>query len=128
MTNRIHLGPAPRPIAPQVEKPAARSQAGAPVAPGFDQALASALARPVRISGHAQERLNAGRRQLSEAEMAQLAQAVDRAEAKGARESLVLMRDLALVVSVKNRTVITAVEGNRMRENIFTNIDSAVIL
>jgi flagellar operon protein len=60
--------------------------------------------------------------------MKQLQEAVNRARAKGARESLVLMGELALVVSVKNNTVITAVDGANMRENVFTNIDSAVII
>lgn len=71
---------------------------------------------------------------LSAEDMQKLRDAVDRAEAKGAREALVLMpgssrdRDLALVVSVKNRTVITAMEGESMNENVFTNIDSAVVV
>jgi flagellar operon protein len=60
--------------------------------------------------------------------MKQLQEAVGRARAKGARESLVLMGELALVVSVKNNTVITAVDGANLRENVFTNIDSAVII
>ena len=60
--------------------------------------------------------------------MKQLQEAVNRARAKGARESLVLMGELALVVSVKNNTVITAVDGANMRVNVFTNIDSAVII
>ena len=49
-------------------------------------------------------------------------------EAKGAKESLILMDQLALVVSVKNRTVITAVDGASLKDNVFTNIDSAVII
>lgn len=86
------------------------------------------MSQPVKFSGHAQERLAASRRTLSETEMTQLNQAVDQAAAKGSRDALILMRDLALVVSVKNRTVITAVDGDRMKENVFTNIDSAVIV
>lgn len=65
--------------------------------------------------------------QLSENDMARLTEAVDKVEAKGGRESLILMGDLAFVVSVKNRTVITAINHERLRENVFTNIDSAVI-
>jgi flagellar operon protein len=52
---------------------------------------------------------------------------VDRAEEKGARDSLVLLRDMAFIVSVSNRTVVTAMDGERLKENVFTNIDSAVI-
>jgi flagellar operon protein len=47
---------------------------------------------------------------------------------KGGRESLVMMGDSALVVSVKNRTVVTALDKAQMRGNVFTNIDSAVII
>jgi flagellar operon protein len=39
-----------------------------------------------------------------------------------------MMGDIAMVVSIKNRTVITAVDGDSMRENVFTNIDSAAIV
>ena len=60
--------------------------------------------------------------------MALLKDAVNKAEAKGAKESLILMDQLALVVSVKNRTVITAVDGASLKDNVFTNIDSAVIV
>jgi len=81
----------------------------------------------LKFSLHAQERL-AGRGSLGPEELAKLSEAVDRASAKGARESLILMKDLALVVSVKNRTVITAVDGARIKDNVFTNIDSAVII
>lgn len=90
--------------------------------------LDRAMVQPLKFSGHAQERLAQSRRQLTEAEVTELARAVDRAAEKGSRDALILMRDLAFVVSVKNRTVITAVEGERMKENIFTNIDSAAIL
>ena len=71
---------------------------------------------------------------LSPDDMDRLREAVDRAEGKGAREALILMsrepggQDLALVVSVKNRTVITAMEGESLKDNVFTNIDSAVVV
>jgi hypothetical protein len=37
------------------------------------------------------------------------------------------MDDLALVVSIKNKMVITAVDANSRKDNIFTNIDSVVL-
>ena len=52
----------------------------------------------------------------------------DKAAEKGAKQSLFMMRDVAMVVSISNRTVITAVDQSSMRENVFTNIDSAAIL
>ena len=47
--------------------------------------------------------------------------------AKGGRESLVMLDDTALVVSVKNDTVVTVVDREQLKNNVFTNIDSAVI-
>ena len=52
----------------------------------------------------------------------------DKAAQKGANTSLFLVRDTALVVSIKNRTVITAVDSDSMKDNVFTNIDSAAII
>ena len=82
----------------------------------------------VKFSKHANERLRDRRIDLSAQELAKLDDTVERMAAKGARESLIYMNDLAFVVSVKNRTVITAMDGTSVKENIFTNIDSAAIL
>jgi flagellar operon protein len=81
----------------------------------------------LRFSGHAQERLRQRAIQLSQTDLARLEEAVTTAQAKGSRESLVLMDDLAFVVSVQNRTVITAVDQASRKGNVFTNIDSVVI-
>ena len=83
----------------------------------------------VKFSQHASQRLQTRNINLSNDQMNQLKSAVDKAAQKGARESLILMNnDLALVVSVTNRTVITAMDGSSIRDNVFTNIDSAVIV
>lgn len=91
----------------------------------FQQQLAND--REIKFSAHALKRLETRNINLSQDDLTLLSHAVDRAESKGARESLVLMDQLALIVSIKNRTVITAVDGQSMKENVFTNIDSAVI-
>jgi len=93
----------------------------------FGRVLAGKLAG-LNFSGHARERLAQAGRTLTPAELARVETALDRVAAKGARDALVLLPDLALVVSVSNQTVITAVSGARMRDNVFTQIDSAVIL
>ncbi|KYZ77620.1 flagellar protein [Anaerosporomusa subterranea] len=93
----------------------------------FGQVLEKELT-DVKFSQHAKERLQVRNIKLGQAELAKLTAAVDKAAAKGARESLVLMDNVALVVSVKNRTVITAVDGASLKDNVFTNIDSAVII
>lgn len=81
----------------------------------------------VKFSQHAQERLKARGINLSETDMKKLEHAVDDVAQKGGRDSLVLLGDAALVVSVKNRTVVTAMDKTQMAGNVFTNIDSAVI-
>ncbi|MEC9488817.1 MAG: TIGR02530 family flagellar biosynthesis protein [Halanaerobium sp.] len=82
----------------------------------------------LKFSRHALKRLESREVQLNGHDLQRLKEAVDKVEEKGARESLLLMDDVAYIVSVKNRTVITAVDGESMKDNVFTNIDSAVIL
>lgn len=81
----------------------------------------------VEFSGHAMKRLAQRNIELSSQEMDRLTAAVDQAADKGSRESLVLLNGMAFVVSVPNRTVITAMDMDSMKENVVTNIDSAVI-
>ena len=79
------------------------------------------------MSSHALQRIQRREIAFDEPVAARLEAAVDRAAAKGSRESLVLVDSTAFVVSVRNRTVITAVDSRHMRTQVFTNIDSAVI-
>ncbi|MNS44754.1 hypothetical protein D3C72_772050 [compost metagenome] len=95
--------------------------------PSFSQVLDEAGTK-LKLSAHAQQRLNARDIKLTQQDWDNIHQGVERAAAKGAREALVLTDKAALVVSVKNRTVITAVDPASMKENVFTNIDSAVIV
>jgi len=94
----------------------------------FGQVLEKKLQGELKFSQHARQRLQSRNIELGEAEMARLENAVSKAREKGARDSLVLMDNLALVVSIKNNTVITAVDEQSLKENVFTNIDSAVIV
>ncbi len=82
----------------------------------------------VRFSAHAQARLQSRNIALDAEAMRRVESAVDKAAQKGSRESLLLMDDVALIVSVRNRTVITAIDKENLKENVFTNIDSAVVL
>jgi flagellar operon protein len=81
----------------------------------------------LRWSAHATARLQQRGIELTANQQSRLDTAVDKAAAKGAKDALVLLDDTALVVSVQNRTVITALGMHQARENVFTNIDSAVI-
>lgn len=92
----------------------------------FENALQEEL-RGLTFTRHARERLAARNMQLNEADMTNLQQAVNRAAEKGAKDSLVLLRDMAFIVSVRNRTIVTAMDSEHLKENVFTNIDSAVI-
>lgn len=87
----------------------------------------AAAETPVMFSKHALQRLE--RRQLSvdPGTMERLTDGLQRAAGKGSRDAVVLVDDTAFVVSVKNRTVITAVGRDQMKDHVFTNIDSAVI-
>ncbi|HEV3087282.1 MAG TPA: TIGR02530 family flagellar biosynthesis protein [Candidatus Elarobacter sp.] len=91
-------------------------------------AQAPAVAQPLKFSAHAQQRLESRNIRLTNDDVAKMNAMADKAAAKGAKQSLFMMRDVAMVVSITNRTVITAVDQSSMKENVFTNIDSAAIL
>lgn len=82
----------------------------------------------VKFSSHCLKRLEQNNIQVSPQQLNKLNNAVDKAESKGSRESCIVMDDMAFIVSVNNRTVITVVDGPRMKDNVFTNIDSAMIV
>ncbi len=82
----------------------------------------------LKFSAHAQARLQSRNIELSAQDLVRLREGVAQAASKGARESLLLKDGVAFVVSVKNNTVITAVDAASMKGNVFTNIDSAVIV
>ena len=104
------------------------ASAGAPAVPFAEILRQAEQARPeaLKFSAHAQTRMQSRHISWGPAEMERLEGAVQRAAGKGARESLVLMDQTALVVSVPNKTVITVVDRDQLKQNVFTNIDSAV--
>ncbi len=85
-------------------------------------------AAEIKFSKHAEYRLQSRNISLTQAQKDKMKEAVSKAESKGVRDSLVLMDDLAFVVNIRNRTVITAANSDELRENVFTNIDGAVIV
>lgn len=103
---------------------APKQPVGTTAGPDFGAVLQDQL----KVSGHAKTRLESRNIQLGKAEWDRVLDGVNRAAAKGAKESLVMVDNVALVVSVKNRTVITAVDQANLKDNVFTNIDSAVIV
>ena len=104
------------------------AQNKAPVVQGasFGDVLAE-KASQVQFSGHAIQRVRRRGIEVTQATLERLQSGVERAAGKGARESVVFVDSTAFVVSVRNRTVITAVDRDHMKDHVFTNIDSAVI-
>jgi flagellar operon protein len=108
--------------------------------PGFDRLLRDTLSGggveagaapgsgPLKFSAHAMSRIKDRSISMGGDLMARLEKAVDTAAQKGAKESLILSEDAAFIVSVKNKTVITVVDRNSMNGNVFTNIDSTVVI
>ena len=122
---QILPGPAPRPVGKPVQIPP----------PSSGQSFRSILeqqstpsATPLKFSAHATARLQSRNIQLSSDDVARMNAMADKAAEKGAKHSLFMLKDVAMVVSIKNRTVITAVDQQSMKENVFTNIDSAAII
>jgi len=89
----------------------------------FEEVLRGTL----KLSKHVADRIDRRALSLESDKMHRLEEAVNKAESKGANDSLVLLDDLAFLVSVKNRTVVTAMNRSNMKEGVFTRIDSAVI-
>ena len=129
MTDKIFVHQQPiRPIE-RVEGDKKRvNKTAAPQGPSFKDVLTKEIGGELKFSAHAKARLEARNIKLTESQLGRLQTGVDKAAGKGARESLVLVDDVALVVSIKNKTVITAVDDKNLKENVFTNIDSAVIM
>jgi flagellar operon protein len=120
---------APGPTAP-VQTPAApasaTSGAQAPAGPSFAELLDKQTSAP-HFTRHALERLQQRGITLDQPTVGRLTDGVQRAAGKGSQDSVVFVDGTAYVVSVKNNTVITAVGSEHMRQQVFTNIDSAVI-
>ncbi len=94
--------------------PAAASAEGAPT--------------PLRFSAHALSRIKDRAISVGSELMGKLEKAVDTAALKGSKESLILSDNAAFIVSVKNKTVITVLDRDQMNGNVFTNIDSTVVI
>ncbi len=83
---------------------------------------------PLQISKHAEKRLEQDGFQLTPDHASRIRHGVERAESKGAKESLFLMDDKAFIVNIRDRVLVTHIARERLKENVFTNIDSAVII
>ena len=82
----------------------------------------------LKFSKHASSRLENRNIELSDEQMTRLKEGTDKASVKGIKESLVMVDNYAFIVNVPSKTVITAMDQSETNENIFTNIDGAVII
>lgn len=82
----------------------------------------------LKFSKHAMGRLSDRNIELSDSQLERLQSAAQKAGQKGIRDSLVIMDQLAFIVNVPNQTVVTAMDSTETMDNIFTNINGAVII
>lgn len=82
----------------------------------------------LKFSKHASQRLQSRNIELSNEQKERLETGAEKAEAKGMRESLVIVDSYSFIVNVPSKTVVTAMEQSESEENIYTNIDGAVII
>lgn len=85
-------------------------------------------ASPLKFSNHAIDRMQARGIRFSPEEMTKIEGAVNKAAAKGAKDTLLLTDNNALIVSVKDNTVVTVMDKAGLKDNVFTNIDSTVVI
>jgi flagellar operon protein len=105
-------------LQPQAGQPLSKAAGTSGMAPTTD----------LKFSNHAVERMQTRGISFNKADMERLNEAVTRAAAKGSKDTLVLMNDSALIVSVKNKTVVTVMDQAALKENVFTNIDSTIVM
>lgn len=92
----------------------------------FDRVFQREL-QEITFTQHAQKRLQSRNIRLSENDLQLLKQAMALAQQKGGNDSLILLRNLALIVNVNTNTVVTAIGPESIRDRVFTNIDTAVV-
>lgn len=112
-------GAAGRAAAPQ---PSRQGPTGA----SFQEALGRAQ-EDIRMSRHAQKRVETRELGLDTARMDRLSNAISRAAEKGSRNSVVMLDGLAVVVDVRERTIVTALDTGGGEPRVFTNVDSVVV-
>jgi flagellar operon protein len=114
-------------LAPAAPAPASSQATTRPLTgPSFQEIFRQQAGR-LQFSQHALQRIERRGIDLSDGTLQRLEAGAARAASKGSRDSVVFVDGTAFVVSVRNKTVITAVDREHMREHVFTNIDSAVI-
>jgi len=123
----------PLPVLPESGKaPGSKTRASSNVSRPvtFQESLDTEIRRQhgVKLSAHAEKRLRQHQITLSPGDLEKIGRALQMAELKGSKDSLIICGDIAFIANVPNKTVVTALGGRQMTEQVFTNIDSAVII
>ncbi len=105
-----------------------KNNSNKPKTKDFGEILDVLNEKEIKFSKHARERLVSRNMDLNDQDLIKLNSAFDRAKEKGVKDALFLMDDQAFIGNIQNRTIITAIEQDRLKDNIFTNIDGAVII
>ncbi len=126
----LQLNQGIRPLKPTSQPTKPKSEQNKVSSVGFGSLLQQKLQQTegLKFSAHAIKRLENRALELSEFDLQRLQQGVQQLQAKGARNSVILMDNRAFVVSVTNKTVVTAIDQGRNAQKIFTNIDSLAIV
>ncbi|MBI9044900.1 MAG: hypothetical protein JEZ06_10460 [Anaerolineaceae bacterium] len=111
----------------QVASQAAASKQNQADVQEIQDSFTSHLNERIKFSNHAQKRLERRSIDLNEGDINRLATAVEKAEAHGGKESLILMDDLAFIVNVQEKMVVTTMNKDQQKKGVFTQIDSVVI-
>ena len=85
-------------------------------------------ASPVSFSKHANQRTVERNMQVSQNDLNRLGDACDKAEEKGIEDALVMMDDSVFIINARNRVVITVMDKNELKDNVFTNINGALFV
>ena len=120
------VGPPLLPVQSRTQAPIRKEGIRTPFAELLKKACSDAGVN-VEFSGHAAARAESRSIDLSQQQLSRIDTALEAVSAKGSKRALVMLDDLALIVGVEKRTVITLVDGNNLRDNVFTAIDAAVI-
>ena len=124
--NRIQHTVPVQPGSGKIHLPGKSPAAGSSFKSVFDEKLRESA--QIKFSAHAQERLRSRNISLDQTSFNRLEQGMQQLMQKGGRESLILLDQSAFLVNVQNRTVITAIGNESLKNNVFTNIDSAIIV
>ncbi len=86
------------------------------------------LDNSLKFTKHALERISSRGINLSNVDLNSLSKAVHKADNKGIKDSVVFLNDAAFIISIRNKTVITAIDKESFKEKVITNVDGVIIL